>query len=172
MGNGAVMLLPLILLAESAMFAPPQKYEFRNWQISQTGAGAKQSCAFALSPNFYGIVVRYDPANADFQIEFDSPAVHVLPVNAPIPLKIDINGEVQSTIGHRVDRKLYLRIAKPVVEAGMRRKGMIRVFLSDPSIKETLIARYRMQGSRYEASFRDFQACRTSLVTPPQGVSG
>lgn len=156
-------MFPLLLMLQDAPAATPLKLDLRNWHSVETTSGSDRACTFSLSPNFYGIVVRYDGAGDAVEVSFDSPGVHVLPSDVPIPLKIVINDEVQQARGWRKDRKLIFHLDRAAVDKGMARRGMIRILLSDPSIRDTLIARYRLRGADYEGSAARFRDCSDGL---------
>ncbi|HEX7855740.1 MAG TPA: hypothetical protein VF503_18810 [Sphingobium sp.] len=163
------MLTPLLLASATAT---PVAYDFRNWYVAETLVEGEKSCSFSLSPNFYGVTILYRPSQADFQVAIDSPAVHVLPTGPLVPLKISIRGQVESVKGVRVDQQLFFPISREMVDSGMNRKGMIQILLSHPSIGDRLIARYRMSGAHYEASFDRFTECRARIVAPLRMASG
>lgn len=150
------MILPLLMLAEGAALALPPTYDFRDWHFAASG----RTCDFSLSANFYGIVLRHDPARPDVEVAFESPAVHVLPLNVAIPLKVDVNGKVQRATGERIGGKLVFRLDFAAAEPGLKRRGQVRIMLSDPSIRDTLLARYRLSGRDYERVFDSFDRCR------------
>lgn len=49
----------------------------------------------------------------------------------------------------------------------LRKTPLIRVMLSDPSIPDTLIARYRLRGADYEGSVARFRTCNNQLRRRP-----
>lgn len=159
------MLPFFLLLLDSGSL--PSLHDLKNWQSVAVNNGSEQSCSFSLSPNFYGVVVRHAPLRDDFEISIDSPGVHVLPTSPAIPLKISINGEVQRTSGQRIDQKLFFHVSRPIVDMGMARKGTMQIILSVPNLPDTLIARYRLQGSGYLTSFARFQTCSRMPRTQP-----
>lgn len=160
-------MFPLLLMLQDAPMAIPAKLDLRDWHSVETTEVGNRACTFTLSPNFYGIALRYTGQSDDIEISFDSPGVHILPTNIPIPLKVFINGEMQQVKGSRVDRKLFFRLDREAVHRGIAKRGMIRIMLSDPSIRDTLIARYRLRGADYEGSAARFHACNDQLRRRP-----
>lgn len=156
-------MLPLLLMLQNAPNAAPIRLDLRNWHSEETVGSDKRSCTFSLSPNFYGIVVRYAESSDDFEMSFDSPGVHVLPAEIAIPLRVIINDVSRQVSGLRRDRKLSFHLDRAMVETGMARRGMIRILLNAPSTPETLIARYRLSGEDYEGAATRFRNCSIAL---------
>ncbi len=164
-------MIPLLLMLQDTPAAIPVRLDLRNWHSVETTDAGKRACTFSLSPNFYGIVVRYTGTSEDFEVSFDSPGVHVLPTGIPIPLKIAINSDVQMVKGYRVDRRLIFPLKRAAIDTSLAKRGMIRILLSDPSIPDTLIARYRLRGTDYEGAAARFKGCSDNLRAQNNSVA-